>query len=304
MSRTLRRSHVVKAPRSNGGVSWTSGDVAFLALITNAPGISSAENGLWKSLLYPQASREFGLWISFGCPQIHVPGRGLFPPAAADEILEHMFDTQSLGGSAGAPFGFDVELAEGIPSLESIGLLLDHAAGAAGLPRDAAVAGAIGVEKAKRLLDWAGMLFQAAAAGTQPRHRDVDEAAQELSCALGMWPGSASTRIRASRNIVRRLPVTLKALEAADISRYQAEKVEHATRELDVADAQAVEAAAVPGSPRGLNERLARAVTRIAPEFAKKKTETQRAERSIENWSDPAEGIAGFSLQERWPTSR
>jgi hypothetical protein len=191
--------------------------------------------------------------------------------------------------------GLDVELAEGTPSPESIAMLL--AVDPASLPRAAAVAAAIGVERAKRLLDAVGLRFQARAAGLQPLLRDVDEAAQEISAALGMHPVTATMRVSMARSVVRRLPGTLKALEAAELSLRQVEAVERATRSLDAAAARAVEAAAVPGDPRRLNQRLLREISRIAPGQAKKQTEQKRTERSVENWSDPAEGIAGFAVQ-------
>ena len=46
-----------------------------------------------------------------------------------------------------------------------------------------------------------------------------------------------------------------------------------------------------------ISRRLAAAIARIAPEHAKKKAEENRSQRTIDNWSDPAEGVAGFGLQ-------
>jgi hypothetical protein len=187
-----------------------------------------------------------------------------------------------------------VELAQATPSVESVVMLLS--VDPATLRRDEAVAGAIGLELAQRMLSAVAVRFQAQAAGLPPKPRQVDEAAAELSAALGMHPLTASARVSTSRSLARRLPTTLKALEAGELSLRQAESVERATRELDVTDAQAVEAAAVPGGPRRLAHRLQREIARVAPELVKQRTEAKRVERGIDNWSDPVEGVAGFGL--------
>jgi hypothetical protein len=190
---------------------------------------------------------------------------------------------------------FDIDVAQGTPSLGSIAMLL--AVDPRTLSRDEAVAGAVGVQLAQRLLAATGMRFQAQAGGSAPTEGQVDEAAAELSAATGAHPWTAATGMRRSRAVVGRLPVTLKSLEAGEISERQAEAVERALRGLDVADAQAVEAAAVPGSPRRLGFRLTREIARVAPELLKKRAEQKRAARMVENWSDPVEGVTGFAVQ-------
>src|SRR4051812_23907215 len=190
---------------------------------------------------------------------------------------------------------FDASLAEGTPSDQTI-LMLLHT-DPTRLDRDEAVAAAVGVAMATRLLEALGARFQAQAAGPQPLNREVDEAAQELSAALGLHPNTATAQITAARALVRRLPATMKAWEAGDLSRRQAEHVESLTRELDRETAQVVEAAAVPGNPRRLNQRLLREIARLAPDALTKKVEQQRKQRLVDFWSDPLEGVAGLAVQ-------
>src|SRR4051812_31485803 len=190
---------------------------------------------------------------------------------------------------------FDAELAEGTPSGQTILMLLHTEPTSLG--RDEAVAGAVGVAMATRMLEALGARFQAQAAGRQPLNREVDEAAQELSAGLGLHPHTATAQITAARGLVRRLPVTMKAWEAGGLNRRQAEHVESLTRDLDRETAQAVEAAAVPGNPRRLNQRLLREIARLAPEALVKKVEQQRKQRLVDFWSDPLEGVAGLAVQ-------
>jgi hypothetical protein len=112
-----------------------------------------------------------------------------------------------------------------------------------------------------------------------------------------MHPDTAAYRTDTARILAGRLPVTLKALEAGHLTHRHAETVARATEGLDVADAQAVEAAAVAGNVRRLNHRLNREIARIDPELIRKKATKARANREVVNWTDPAEGVAGFHLQ-------
>ncbi len=190
---------------------------------------------------------------------------------------------------------FDAQLAEGTPCEQSILMLLRTDPTTLG--RDDAVAAAVGVATATRMLEALGARFQAQVAGPQPLNREVDEAAQELSAALGLHPSTATAQITAARALVGRLPATMKAWEAGELTRRQAEHVESLTRELDRETAQAVETAAVPGNPRRLNQRLLREIARLAPDALRKKSEEHRQKRLVDFWSDPVEGVAGLAVQ-------
>ncbi len=207
-------------------------------------------------------------------------------------IIEHMFETMEHTGSG--PPAFDEQQAVGPPCLESIAMLL--AVNPTTLSRSEAVAASVGVELAQRMLTAVGMRFQAQAGGVQPDASDVDEAAAEISAASGMHPATASARMRTARATVARLPGTLAALAAGRLSPRQAAQVERAVRGLDDTLAGKVEAAAVPGRPMRLMMRIARAIARFAPEFARKQAEDKRAERGVDFWSAAAEGVAGVGL--------
>ncbi|MDQ1631328.1 MAG: hypothetical protein QOC80_1300, partial [Frankiaceae bacterium] len=94
-----------------------------------------------------------------------------------------------------------------------------------------------------------------------------------------------------------RLPLAVKALDAAEITYRQLEVLDRATAELSDEQTAEVEAACVPGGTIGFPRRLAAAIARLAPDHAKKKAEQNRSQRTVDNWSDPAEGVAGFGLQ-------
>lgn len=152
-------------------------------------------------------------------------------------------------------------------------------------------------ERARRMIDALVVRLQAVAAGPGPGEGGVDEAAEELACEMQMHPHTAVADVTASRNIARRLPLTLRFLEAGEISLRQARQVELATRELDPATVALIEAEAVPGDPRRLKSRLARAMDRHASDAVRKKAEENRSARRVDYWSDPVEGVAGIAVQ-------
>ncbi|MDQ1674132.1 MAG: hypothetical protein QOC98_2694, partial [Frankiaceae bacterium] len=162
---------------------------------------------------------------------------------------------------------------------------------------EAAIAVGIGAQRAKRTLD-AIELKALARAACRPRDPKVpDEVASEFSAATGMHPSTASHRVELARSVVARLPLAVKALDAAEITYRQLEALDRATAGLADEQAAEVEAACVPGGTTGFPRRLAAAIARVAPDHAKKKAEQNRSQRTVDNWSDPAEGVAGFGLQ-------
>ncbi len=189
---------------------------------------------------------------------------------------------------------YDV-LIEGSPSAGSFLMLVR--ADPERLSPESAMAVAVGAQRAKRTLDAIEMRALARAA-CRPRDPKVpDEVASELSAATGMHPSTASHRTDVARSVVARLPLAVKALDAGEITYRQLEALDRATAELSDADAGEIEAACVRGGTKGFPRRLAAAVARTAPQHARKKAEENRSRRTVDNWSDPAEGVAGFGLQ-------
>jgi hypothetical protein len=215
------------------------------------------------------------------------------------DIIEHMFeplppimlaeDFRSSG------WAFVASMLQGPSSANSVALLTQF--DAARLQRDEAVYLAAAAQRAVRMLEALVVGFQAAAAGPQPGDRDVDEAAEEIACAMRLHPHAARADVAAARGLAGRLPLTRRFLEAGEISLRQARQVELATRELEPATVSLVEADAVPGDPRRLTFRLNRALVRHAPEAVKKKAEENRRARRVDFWSDPVEGVAGIGVQ-------
>jgi hypothetical protein len=187
------------------------------------------------------------------------------------------------------------ELIRCSPSEASFLLLLR--ADTQALSPDAAMAVGVGAERAKRTLDAIGLKALARAA-CRPRDPAVpDEVASEFSAATGMHPSTASHRVELARSVVARLPGAVKALDAAELTQRQLEALDRATAGLPDEQAVEVAAACIPGGSSGFARRLAAALVRIAPDHAKKKAEENRSRRTVDNWSDPAEGVAGFGLQ-------
>jgi hypothetical protein len=192
---------------------------------------------------------------------------------------------------------FDRDLAEGTPSAESIVMLLGVDPNT--LDRADAIAATIGLERAKRLLDAVQVTTMARAAGKTPAEPGggLDEVTSEMSAALNMHPHTAAMQVHTARDLVGRLLTTWKRLEAGELGYQQAELVTRMLRGLHITDAQQIEQAAVPGNPRRLLQRLVREIARVAPDHLRKKAEQHRTARTVENWSDPAEGVAGFTVQ-------
>jgi hypothetical protein len=224
------------------------------------------------------------------------------PDAAVGAPPGYHPDDDADDSGADGEFGRRLTLADLVwpvlergPSPEAIAMM--QSLDLAGLERDELIAVAVAVQRNQRMLEAFGVRVQALAAGPPPGSRKVDEAAAELSCALGLHPLAASASVAAARNIARRLPVVLHALERGEIALHQARQIESATRELDPATAADVAADALKGDPRRLKSRLTRALIKHAPESVKEKTERNRKAREVLPWSDPAEGVAGLSLQ-------
>lgn len=219
-------------------------------------------------------------------------------------IIEHVFEST---GDADLPLVrpavdpgscaevFDRALAEGTPGRESLELLLS--VDPSSLRRADGVSVLIGIEKATRLLAALALQVQVVVAGTWPGGKKMDEAVHEVSAALNLHPATAGARVATARGVVGRLPMTLKRLEAGELSASQVQKVERAVRDLDVTTAQAVEADAVPGSVRGLGRRMETALARHAPDVLARRAQQRRQKRDVSSWTDAVEGIAGLSLQ-------
>lgn len=189
---------------------------------------------------------------------------------------------------------YDV-LIDGSPSAGSFLMLVR--ADPERLSPESAMAVAVGAQRAKRTLDAIEMRALARAA-CRPRDPKVpDEVASELSAATGMHPSTASHRTDVARSVVARLPLAVKELDAGELTYRQLEALDRATAELSDAEAGEIEAACVLGGTKGFPRRLAAAVARTAPDHARKKAEENRSRRTVDNWSDPAEGVAGFGLQ-------
>ncbi len=191
--------------------------------------------------------------------------------------------------------GFDRALAEGTPGRASLELLLD--VDPSSLDRADGVSVLIGIEKAMRLLAALALQVQVVVAGTWPGGEKMDEAVHEVAVALNLHPSTAGAKVATARGVVGRLPMTLKRLEAGELSLAQVQKIERAVRGLDVTVAQAVEADAVPGSVRGLGRRLETALARRAPEALARRTQERRSRREVTSWTDAVEGLAGLAVQ-------
>ncbi|MDQ1631946.1 MAG: hypothetical protein QOC80_1918, partial [Frankiaceae bacterium] len=186
-------------------------------------------------------------------------------------------------------------LSEGPASDATVALLLRTEPES--LSRSMAVSATIGTEKAIRLLQARGIRFTAAAVGTRPPQREIDEAADEISPGLDQHPQTTAAKVATARGLARRLPTTLARLAAGELSLHQATRIEHTLRDLDHATAQAVEADAVPGNPRRLWHRLETALARHAPDHVQDRDQKKRAHREAYYWSDPADGTAGIGIQ-------
>src|SRR3954468_23097263 len=105
----------------------------------------------------------------------------------------------------------------------------------------------------------------------------VDEVACELSVGYGVSEESVHSRIWEARQLCRRLRLTWEALFDGRFSSYAARQVVEAADLLDDdAEAARLEQLVVPRGSHDLTRRLRRAVHRVNPEAARRRSEEKR----------------------------
>lgn len=108
----------------------------------------------------------------------------------------------------------------------------------------------------------------------------------EVSAALMVSEASASNRLSLALSLVERLPATLGALRAGQLSTYKARIIDDGTQTLDDDAAGAVERAvlakAAAQDPSTLRRAVARAAIAVDPAAARERVETAKAARRVD----------------------
>src|SRR5262245_50048445 len=185
-----------------------------------------------------------------------------------------------------------IELATATPGPELAAVLADT--DPAGLEASGLVDALAGYE---RLAAWAaaGQARILAALGTTLVHDDEDWTREEVAAALRLSGHTAQRRIDTARDLCTRLPGTLQALAAGELSYLQAVVIAEATRDLDAPAATAVEqrvlARAANQTVAELRRTVARAVLAVDPARGERAHQHALAERSVQCWPAP-DGMA------------
>ncbi|HKE52538.1 MAG TPA: DUF222 domain-containing protein, partial [Actinomycetes bacterium] len=185
-----------------------------------------------------------------------------------------------------------IELATAPPGLELAAALADT--DPARLDGSGLVDALAGYE---RLASWAaaGQARILAALGTTLVHDDEDWTREEVAAALRLSGHTAQRRIDTARDLGTRLPGTLQALAAGDLSYLQAVVIAEATRDLTDAAAAQVEqrvlARAAAQTVAELRRTVSRAVLAADPARAEHAHQRALGERSVQCWPAP-DGMA------------
>jgi len=185
-----------------------------------------------------------------------------------------------------------IELATATPGPELAAVLAGT--DPAGLEASGLVDALAGYE---RLAAWAaaGQARILAALGTTLVHDDEDWTREEVAAALRLSGHTAQRRIDTARDLCTRLPGTLQALAAGELSYLQAVVIAEATRDLDAPAATAVEqrvlARAATQTVAELRRAVARAVLAADPARGEHAHQHALAERSVQCWPAP-DGMA------------
>ncbi|WP_019877564.1 HNH endonuclease signature motif containing protein [Sporichthya polymorpha] len=157
----------------------------------------------------------------------------------------------------------------------------------------------------QRAQEAAVAVAQAAAEGaTREELEAVIEAAEssaaaELGVVLHLSPSAARARSDFASGLLRRLPETLKALEAGVLTERAAKVLWEETRDLNVADAARVERDCLDKAknltPASFGRRVRKRVEELDPAAARKRHERARTERRV-SMSPAGDGMAWISL--------
>ncbi|WP_019873539.1 HNH endonuclease signature motif containing protein [Sporichthya polymorpha] len=157
----------------------------------------------------------------------------------------------------------------------------------------------------QRAQEAAVAVAQAAAEGaTREELEAVIEAAEssaaaELGVVLHLSPAAARARSDFASGLLRRLPETLKALEAGVLTERAAKVLWEETRDLNVADAARVERDCLDKAksltPASFGRRVRKRVEELDPAAARKRHERARTERRV-SMSPAGDGMAWISL--------
>ncbi|GAA0639029.1 hypothetical protein GCM10009547_48880 [Sporichthya brevicatena] len=124
-------------------------------------------------------------------------------------------------------------------------------------------------------------------------------AAAELGVVLHLSPAAARARSDFASGLLRRLPETLKALEAGGITERAAKVLWEETRDLSVADAARIERdcleRAKNSTPASFGRHVRKRVEELDPAAARKRHERARTERRV-SMSPAGDGMAWISL--------
>ncbi|GAA0617969.1 hypothetical protein GCM10009547_20280 [Sporichthya brevicatena] len=124
-------------------------------------------------------------------------------------------------------------------------------------------------------------------------------AAAELGAVLHLSPAAARARSDFASGLLRRLPETLKALEAGVITERMAKVLWEETRDLNVADAARIERdcleRAKNSTPASFGRHVRKRVEQLDPAAARKRHERARTERRV-SMSPAGDGMAWISL--------
>jgi hypothetical protein len=140
-----------------------------------------------------------------------------------------------------------------------------------------------------------------AALQSTPLHGDERWSAWEVAAALRICEGTAAERLWTATMLVGRLPATLAALRAGQVTYWQAHLLAESVAGLSVADTAVVEAQVLARAPEltGAETRrlIDKAVMAVDPAAAERRHEQRRAERRVERPRPVGDGMAGTWIE-------